>query len=80
MDANTLTAISIVVAAVPGWIFAYKGLKQGQSNGDQLADVHNAVNGGWAEVNDKLRSATDRLGTAVAEIALLKAELASRLK
>lgn len=37
MDANTLTAVSIVVAAVPTWILAYRGLQQGDK-------IHTLVN------------------------------------
>jgi hypothetical protein len=33
MDANSLTAVSIIAAAVPTWLLAWRGLRQGQENG-----------------------------------------------
>lgn len=74
MDANTLTAIGIVVAAVPTWIVAYKGLRQGQANGTK-ADV---VIDGNEKIHTLVNSNTDRLKAEIKRledvIALLQHE------
>lgn len=57
MDANTLTAIGIVVAAVPTWIVAYKGLRQGQVNGSKA----DAMLDGNRQIHTLVNSNTDRL-------------------
>ncbi len=70
MDANTLTAVSIIVAATPTWILAYKGLRQGQTNGDK-AD--------YAAITASAAGTAASTAALKAQVAASKAETAAGL-
>jgi hypothetical protein len=68
MDANTLTAVGIVVAAVPTWILVYKGLRQ---TGESIAKADVLIAGN-EKIHKLVNSGSDNMK---AEIASLKEEL-----
>lgn len=62
--AAILTAVGVVIGIIISAL-----------NNRRLKDVHDAVNGGWAELKAKDRSTTDALEAETAETARLKAEI-----
>lgn len=66
-----LTALGVIVTAV----LSYSNRGKLQVTSDRLNDVHDAVNGGWADLKQKLNTAVDALDIATKETTTLKAEI-----
>lgn len=73
MDANTVTVVGMVLAAVPPTLMAYAALRQGKANG-VIVKENDAKTDAVIEGNEKIHTLVNsKMSAALAEIERLKA-------